>query len=128
MAPHEDASSFRADLDQSTQDRKAFMKFVSLRTKRAHRQGKLDKPSRATHESFVRPKAAPHEIHTYVELRQQIHDDLRVQHPEWVAPDGKSPMCDSYETRLMELLDSLTRGKSAQSIVDPHRLLEQGAN
>jgi hypothetical protein len=25
-----------------------------------------------------------HQIHTYTELRQQIHDDLRVQHPEWV--------------------------------------------
>jgi hypothetical protein len=104
------------------------MKFVSLRTKRSHKQGKPYKPSSATHESFVRPTAAPHEIHTYVELRQQIHDDLRVQNPEWVEPDGESPMCDSYETRLMDLLDSLTRGKSAQSIVDPHRLLEQGAN
>jgi hypothetical protein len=69
-----------------------------------------------------------HQIHTYSELRQQIHDDLRIQHPEWVEPNGESPTCDSYETRLMELLDSLTRGKSAQSIVDPHRLLEQGAN
>ena len=31
-ASHEDGSSFRADLEQSTQNRKAFMKFVSLRT------------------------------------------------------------------------------------------------
>jgi len=127
-APHEDGSSFRADLDQSTQDRKAFMKFVSLRTKRAHRQGKLDKPSRATHESFARPTPLHHQINTCVELRQQIHDDLRIQHPEWVEPDGKSPMCDSYETRLTELLDSLTLRESTQCIVDPHRLLEQGAN
>ena len=107
-----DGPSFRADLEQSTSNRKAFMKFVSLRTKRTHRQGKLDKPSRATHESFARPTAAPHQIHTYMELRQQIHDDLRIQHPEWVEPDGKSPMCDSYETRLTELLDSLTRRES----------------
>jgi hypothetical protein len=104
------------------------MKFVSLRTKRAQRQGKLGKPSRATDESFAKPTPLHHQIHTYAELRQQIHDDLRIQHPEWVEPDGKSPMCDSYEARLMELLDSLRRGKSAQSIVDPHRLLEQGAN
>jgi hypothetical protein len=104
------------------------MKFVSLRTKRAHRQGKLAKPSRATPEFFGRPTPLQHQIHSYGELRQQIHDDLRIQHPEWVEPDGKSPMCDSYEARLMELLDSLTRGKSAQSILDPHRLLEQGAN
>jgi hypothetical protein len=62
------------------------------------------------------------------ELQQQIHDDLRIQHPEWVQPDGKSPMCDSYEERLVNLLDSLTRRESTRSIVDPHRLLEQGAN
>ncbi|HEY3037426.1 MAG TPA: hypothetical protein VGJ66_01755 [Pyrinomonadaceae bacterium] len=104
------------------------MKFVSLRTKRAHRQGRLDKRSRATHESFDKPTAVPHQIHTYSELRQKIHDDLRIQHPEWVQPDGKSPMCDSYEERLVNLLDSLTRRESTRSIVDPHRLLEQGAN
>jgi len=69
-----------------------------------------------------------HEVHTYTELRQKIHDDLRVQHPEWVQPDGKSPMCDSYEARLVKLLDSLTRRESNRLIVDPHRLLEQGAN
>lgn len=124
----EDGSSFRADLEQSTPNKNPFMKFVSLRTQRTHRRGKLDKPSPATPESFTKPSAVSHQIHTYTELRQQIHDDLRCQHPEWVHPNGKSPMCDSYESRLMELLDSLTRGKSDQSIVDPHRLLEQGAN
>jgi hypothetical protein len=41
-----------------------------------------------------------HQIHTYTELRQQIHDDLRIQHPEWVEPNGESSMC------LMELLDT----------------------
>jgi hypothetical protein len=79
------------------------MKFVSLRTHRTHRRGRLDKPSRATPE-FTKPIAASHQIHTYTELRQQIHDDLRLQHPEWVQPNGESPMCDSYESRLMELL------------------------
>ena len=88
------------------------MKFVSLRTKRAHRQGKLDKPSRATHESFARPTPLHHQIHTCVELRQQIHDDLRIQHPEWVEPDGGSPMRDFYEARLMELLDAVAKGLS----------------
>ena len=48
-----------------------------------------------------------HEIHTYPELRQQIHDDLRIQHPEWIQANGESPICDSYEARLMEELDSL---------------------
>ena len=49
-----------------------------------------------------------HQIHTYTELRQQIHDDLRLQHPDWVQPNGESPICDSYEARLMELIDALT--------------------
>jgi hypothetical protein len=96
--------------------------------KGAHRQGKLDKRSRADRESFAGPTDAHHRILTYAELRQQIHDDLRVQHPEWIQPDGKSPMCDSYEARLMQLLDNLAQGVSTESIVDPHRLLEQGAH
>jgi hypothetical protein len=104
------------------------MKFVNLRTQPTHRRGKLNKPSRATHESFAKPMAVSHQVHSYVELRQQIHDDLRVQHPEWVQPDGKSPMCDSYEARFVKLLDNLTRRESTEPIVDPHRLLEQGAN
>jgi len=49
-----------------------------------------------------------HQIHTYTELRQRIHDDLRLQHPDWVQPNGESPICDSYEARLMELIDALT--------------------
>ena len=51
----------------------------------------------------------PQHVHTYTELRQQIHDDLRLQHPEWVQPNGESPICDSYDARLMELIDALTR-------------------
>ena len=38
------------------------------------------------------------------DLQQQIHDALRRQHPEWVLPNGESPMCDVYEARLMDLL------------------------
>ena len=85
------------------------MKFVSLRTERTHQRGTLDKPSRVTLESFTNPIATSHQIHTYTELQRQIHDDLRIQHPEWVQPNGESPMCDSYEARLVELLDPLTR-------------------
>jgi len=59
--------------------------------------------------SLTKPMAVPHQIHTYTELRRQIHDDLRIQHPEWVQPNGESPMCDSYEARLLELLDTSTR-------------------
>jgi hypothetical protein len=50
-----------------------------------------------------------HQIHTYSELRQKIHDDLRLQHPEWVQPNGESPICDSYDARLMELIGALAR-------------------
>ena len=80
------------------------MKLVSLKMQRYRRSPKLDKTSRSNHESLAKPNPASHEIHTYAELRQQIHDDLRVQHPEWIQSDGTSPMCDSYEARLMELL------------------------
>ncbi len=74
----------------------------------------FDKPSRVTLESFTNPIATSPQIHTYTELRQQIHDDLRIQHPEWVEPNGESPMCDSYESRLTELLDTLTRRGSTE--------------
>ena len=104
------------------------MKFVSLRRKRAHRRGKLDKPPRAMVESFGRPMAVSREIHTYAELRRQIHNDLRIQHPEWVQPNGECPMCDSYEARLMEELDSFRRTGSGESVADIHRALEHGLN
>ena len=63
------------------------------------------------------------QIHTYTELQQQIHHDLRIQHPEWVEPNGESPMCDSYEARLIALLDNFTRMGSNESIAAPHRAL-----
>ena len=78
--------------------------------------------------SLTKSIAVPHQIHTYTELRQQIHDDLRIQHPEWVQPNGESPMCDSYEARLTELLGTLTRRGPNESIAAPHRVLEQGLN
>jgi hypothetical protein len=52
-----------------------------------------------------------YQVHTYTDLRKQIHDDLRSQHPEWIRPNGESPMCDSYEARLMELLQSLNQSE-----------------
>jgi hypothetical protein len=83
---------------------------------------------RATLESFTRAIAVSHQIHTYSELRQQIHDDLRIQHPAWIEPNGECPTCDSYESRLMELLDTFTRKGSGESVADIHRVLEQGLN
>ena len=69
-----------------------------------------------------------HQIHTYTELRQKIHDDLRIQHPEWVERNGESPMCDAYEARLTELLETFTRTGSNESIAAVHRVLEQESN
>jgi hypothetical protein len=43
-------------------------------------------------------------INAIANLRQRIHDDLRKQHPEWILPNGESPICDVYEARLMNLL------------------------
>jgi hypothetical protein len=56
-----------------------------------------------------------HQLYTYTDLRKQIHDDLRIQHPEWVQPNGESPMCDSYEARLMKTLDVLIRQRPSIS-------------
>jgi hypothetical protein len=44
------------------------------------------------------------EIRSYAQLQRQIHDALRVEHPEWVKSNGDCPACDSYESRLAELL------------------------
>ena len=56
------------------------------------------------------------------DLRQQVHDDLRRQHPESVLPNGESPMCDAYEARLMDLLalvrDSFYDAPDCQHIGD----------
>jgi hypothetical protein len=62
------------------------------------------------------------------ELRRQIHDDLRIQHPEWIEPNGQCPECDFYEARLMEELDTFTRTGSDESVADIHRALEHGLN
>ena len=48
--------------------------------------------------------SSPGEIRSYVQLQQQIHNALREQHPEWVEPNGDCPTCESYESRLAELL------------------------
>jgi hypothetical protein len=66
-----------------------------------------------------------HQIHTYTELQQQIHDDLRLQHPEWVNSNGECPTCDSYESRLTELLGASMRTKANGPIAATHRALEQ---
>jgi hypothetical protein len=104
------------------------MKFISLKTERTHRQHKFDEPPHATLEHFTKPIVVTHQIHTYAELQKQIHDDLRIQHPDWVSSDGSSPTCDSYEARLTELLGISTRMGSQESTVATHRALEQKLN
>jgi hypothetical protein len=65
------------------------------------------------------------QVSTYADLRKQIHDDLRIQHPEWVQPNGESPMCDSYEARLIELLKGLSASEPQQSLSRPREEQEQ---
>ena len=55
------------------------------------------------------------QVHTYADLRKQIHDDLRIQPPDWIQPNGESPMCDSYEARLLEVLRGLTQSDADKS-------------
>ena len=37
---------------------------------------------------------------TYLRLQRDIHDALRVQHPEWIQPDGGCPIGDWYDERF----------------------------
>jgi hypothetical protein len=62
---------------------------------------------------------------TIADLRQQIHDDLRRQHPEWVLPNGESPMCDAYEARLMDLLALVSGSQTTPDRKATHRRLDR---
>ena len=44
------------------------------------------------------------EVPGYAEVQREMHDALRAQHPEWVQPNGDSPICDAYESRFEDLL------------------------
>ena len=61
-------------------------------------------------------------------LQFQIHNDLRVQHPDWVQPNGECPICDFYEARLAQLLQGYARNGSDESAVAIHRALQEAAN
>ena len=69
--------------------------------------------------------AMAQELRTYADLLQKIHDDLRIQHPEWIQQNGESPLCDSYEARLMELLDGSRPMESNENVALPDRELSQ---
>ena len=47
-------------------------------------------------------------VDTYASLLQQIRNDLLRQHPEWIQSNGQSLICDSYEARLIKLLEAST--------------------
>jgi len=59
--------------------------------------------------------ATPHKVDNYADLVHQIRKDLRLQHPEWIEPNGESPMCDSYEARLIKLLGALIPRESNEN-------------
>jgi len=42
--------------------------------------------------------------------------------PNGSQPNGKSPTCDSYEARLLALLDGLTEREPKKSPGDPSRI------
>jgi len=43
-------------------------------------------------------------IRTYAELRELIRVSLGAQNPEWIEPDGRSPICKIYEARFAKLI------------------------
>src|SRR5262245_24778362 len=103
-----------------------FMKLSNLKTKGTRERGALNQRRGPMGEHFTERMMESHEIHTYAELREQIHDDLRRQHPEWVLPNGDCPKCDAYEARLMELLEASTRRTANKWVVALHHALENG--
>ena len=66
------------------------------------------------------------QIQTYTQLKRQIHEDLRTQHPEWIEPSGDCPKCDEHESRLKELLEALGQTESQHG--DGPAIDNKGAN
>src|SRR5439155_8472882 len=86
-------------------------KVIQLAQRGAHRKhvraavwSILTWPNHST--TYLNPSTKPipmsPSLHTYAELRQQIYDDLRIQHPEWHETYGESSM------RLPEELAAMT--------------------
>ena len=69
-----------------------------------------------------------HKVDTYANLVQQIRNDLRLQHPDWIQPNGQCPMCDSYEARLIELLSIPGESKGNTVAVSHARTLPAAEN
>jgi hypothetical protein len=105
-APREDDSWFRADLERSTQNKKTFMKFVSLRTERTPRRGTLDEPSHATLESFTNSIASSPQIHPCTELQQQIHHDPLLWTRDVISQ--RPPFLFTHVKQLAAIIAALT--------------------
>jgi hypothetical protein len=59
-------------------------------------------------------------VPAYAQLLREMHEALRSQNPEWIQSDGDSSICDSYESRLAELLDLFStneRNKDANFVI-----------
>ena len=65
-------------------------------------------------DSRLKPSLVPisTKIRSYAELQELIRVSLRAQHPEWVEPNGDSPICDWYEARFAQLLGLINPRKS----------------
>ena len=54
----------------------------------------------------------PDQTEAYTALQKRMHEALAAEHPEWVEPDGESPMLDLYDARFAELLTMLHPAES----------------
>jgi hypothetical protein len=80
--------------------------------------------SRGPLESSSESMIMAYKVHAYADLLRQIRNDLRIQHPDWIQPNGESPMCDSYEARLMELLAASIESGPSEATAVPDRAFE----
>jgi hypothetical protein len=71
--------------------------------------------------------AGSHPVDNLSALQFQIHNDLRIQHPDWVQSNGDCPKCDFYEARLAELLEGYALSRSDESAAAVHRTLQEAA-
>ena len=56
------------------------------------------------------------EVHTYEELRMQVREALRRQHPDWIDSNGNSHLADLYEARFAKLLAVFTTRENARQV------------
>jgi hypothetical protein len=79
----------------------------------------------AAPETVAASVAGSHPDNALSALQFQIHNDLRVQHPEWIRPDGECPICDFYEARLAQLLEGYAHSASDEYAAAIHRTLQE---